>query len=93
MTNLDRKPTKDEINTWLSSTYPDMPDNRATAFALFFEGMAWKHLRPLASIAVNSRIETVDMLAAIVKTAAGLSGDREFKAAADRHLARREPAA
>lgn len=90
MTNMDRRPKQDEILTWIQATHPDVPDLRATAWAVFFEGMAWKHLRPLTAIAVNSHIETVDRLAAIVKTAADLSGDREFKAAAERHLAREQ---
>jgi hypothetical protein len=97
MTNMDRRPKRDEINTWLSTTYPDIPDLRVKAWSTFFDGLAWKHLRPLSKIAVNTHIDSVDKLAAIVKTAADLSGDREFKAAAERHLARRasseEPAA
>jgi len=89
VTNLDRKPKYPEITTWIRATFPDVPELRADAFALFFEGMAWKHLRPLTQIAVNSRIESVDKLAAIVSTAADLSGSRSFKMAAQRHLARR----
>lgn len=88
MTNLDRKPKRPEITTWIRETYPDVPELRAEAFAVFFEGMAWKHLRPLTQIAVNSHIDTVDRLAAIVSTAADLSGNRSFKMAAKKHLAR-----
>lgn len=68
-----------------------MPELRADAWALFFEGMAWKHVRPLTRIAVNSHIDTADKLAAIVSTAADLSGDRSFRMAAKKHLARQEP--
>lgn len=95
MTSMDRKPTQDEITVWITASYPAVAELRAKGWAVFFEGMAWKHIRPLVSIAVNTHIESVDKLAAIVKTAADLSGDREFKAAAERHLARRsgEPAA
>lgn len=90
MTNLDRKPKPDEIVTWIRSTFPDVPELRADAWALFFAGMAWKHLRPLTQIAVNSHIESVDKLAAIVSTAADLSGNRSFRMAAKKHLARQE---
>ena len=90
MTNLNRKPKQDEIAEWIRANYPDVPELRADAWALFFTGMAWKHLRPLTAIAVNSHIDTVDKLAAIVKTAGDLSGDRSFRMAANRHLARRE---
>lgn len=89
MTNLDRKPKRDEITAWIRATYPDVPELRSQAWAVFFEGMAWKHLRPLTQIAVNSHIDTVDKLAAVVSTAADLSGSRSFKMAAKRHLARR----
>lgn len=92
MTNMDRRPNRDEIDTWLSATYPDMPGLRVKSWSVFFDGMAWKHLRPLSRIAVNSHVESVDKLAAIVKTAADLSGDREFKRAAERHLARQAQA-
>ena len=91
MTNLDRKPKPDEITAWIRSTFPDVPELRADAWALFFEGLAWKHLRPLTQIAVNSHIESVDKLAAIVSTAADLSGNRSFRMAAKKHLARQEP--
>jgi hypothetical protein len=91
MTNMDRKPKPDEITTWIQATYPDVPNGRAQAWAVFFDGMAWKHLRPLTKIAVNSHIDTVDRLAAIVKTAADLSGNRSFRMAAKKHLARQEP--
>lgn len=89
VTNLDRKPKRDEITTWIRATYPDMPELRSEAWAVFFEGMAWKHLRPLTQIAVNAHIDTVDKLAAVVSTAADLSGSRSFKMAAKRHMARR----
>lgn len=89
MTNMDRKPKRDEIVTWIRDTYPDVPELRVDGWALFFEGMAWKHLRPLTAIAVNSHIDSVDALAAVVKTAADLSGDRSFRMAAKRHMARR----
>ena len=79
MTNLDRKPKQDEIAAWIRATFPDVPELRAEAFAGFFEGMAWKHLRPLTQIAVNSHIDTADKLAAIVTTAADMSGDRSFR--------------
>lgn len=90
MTNLDRKPKQDEITTWIRATHPDVPELRAEAWAVFFTGMAWKHLRPLTQIAVNSRIDTVDKLAAIVSTAADLSGDRSFRMAAKKHLAKQQ---
>lgn len=91
MTNMDRKPKRDEITTWIQATFPDVPGLRAEAFAMFFDGLAWKHLRPLMQIAVNSHIESVDKLAAIVSTAADLSGNRSFRMAAKKHLARQEP--
>lgn len=90
MTNLDRKPKRDEITTWIRAAYPDVPELRAAAWSVFFEGMAWKHLRPLTQIAVSSRIDTVDKLAAIVSTAADLSGNRSFKMAAKKHLAKQQ---
>lgn len=91
MTNLDRKPKSPEIATWIRATYPDVPELRADAWSLFFDGLAWKHLRPLTQIAVNSHVESVDKLAAIVSTAADLSGNRSFRMAAKKHLARQEP--
>ena len=90
MTNLDRKPKQDEITTWIRATNPDVPELRAQAWSVFFEGMAWKHLRPLTQIAVNSHIDTVEKLAAIVSTAADLSGNRSFKMAAKKHLAKQQ---
>jgi hypothetical protein len=87
---MDRKPKRDEITTWIRATYPDVPEMRSAAWALFFEGMAWKRLRPLTQIAVNTHIDTVEKLAAIVSTAADLSGDRSFRMAAKRHAARRK---
>lgn len=93
MTNMDRKPKQDEITTWIQATYPDVPDLRVQAWAVFFEGMAWKHLRPLTTIAVNSHIDTVDKLAAIVSTAADLSGNRSFKMAAKKQLAKQQGSA
>lgn len=92
MTSLDRKPERDEIDAWIRSTYPDVPELRAQAWAVFFEGMAWKHVRPLVSVAVHSHIDSVDKLAAIVSTAADLSGDRSFRMAAKKHMARQQTA-
>lgn len=90
MTNMDRKPKRGEITTWIQATFPDVPDLRAEAWAVFFDGMAWKHLRPLTKIAVNSHIDSVDKLAAVVSTAADLSGDRSFRMAAKRHANRQK---
>lgn len=43
MTNLQRKPKKDEITEWIRSAHPDVPDVRAEAFALS-RRMARRHL-------------------------------------------------
>jgi hypothetical protein len=90
VTNLDRKPKRDEITTWIRAAYPDVPELRVQAWSVFFEGMAWKHLRPLTQIAVNSHIDTVEKLAAIVSTAADLSGNRSFRMAAKKHLEKQQ---
>lgn len=78
----DAKPTRDEIATWLADQ--KIPEPRRADWARALDGLPWRYIRPIVTIAVQMGQHPMVVMGA----AAEFSTDRLFVAAARRQVRR-----
>lgn len=81
--NDNDKPTRDEIAEWLTH---QIPQPRIADWARSLDGLPWRYIKPIVSIAVRMGQHPVVVMGA----AAQFSKDRVFVAAARRQVAKLE---
>jgi hypothetical protein len=76
-------PTQPEVRQYLLSRHAP------ARWADFLDGLPWRYMRPLVTIAINSHTHPALALGAAIAH----SGDQEFRQVGTAHLARKAPAA
>lgn len=84
---LNTIPNRDDIAAWLM-TSEGLPPIRASAWALFLQGLSWRWIRPVVQITISSRQAHPRP---VLEEAARTSTSRAFVAAAKKHLQKGSP--
>lgn len=79
---MSATPTRPEVVQYLLSRHAP------ARWVDFLDGLPWRYLRPVVTIAVNSHTHPALALGAAIR----YSADEEFKTVGTRHLERKAPA-